>query len=151
MASASELTPEELAAERQAYRIKYYTLTQVGGLMILVSSIHPFYAANQLPGIFILTASVIYEQRKNAAMLTRRILLWGSLVAALWIGFNALNKWYLPPELVDTSSTLVPTFITAQQTVTFGYIGHFIVLIALIQGFRDLRLSARTPRAAGSS
>jgi len=140
----SELTPEEVAAERQAFRIKYYTMAHVGGLMILMSSIHPFYAANQIPGIFILTASVIYDRRKNASKLTRRILVWGSLVAAFFIGFNALNKWYLPPEHVETSSRLVPTFITAQQTVTFGYIGHIIVLIGLIQAFRDMRLAAKT-------
>ena len=51
---ASELqrepTREEMLIERQAYRIKYYTLAHVGGLMILMSSIHPFLAPIKFQG-----------------------------------------------------------------------------------------------------
>ena len=147
MATAA-LTVQGHFAEREASRLKYYTMTQVGGLMILMSSIHPFHAANHLPALFILTACVIYERRKDASLRTRRILVWGSLAAALWIGLNALNKWVLPPPLGDTSLTLVPTFISAEQTVTFGYIGHIIVMVGLIHAFRDIRLSRKDPARA---
>ena len=147
MADTQQLTTEQIAQRRQASQIKYYTLAHVGGLMILVSSFHPFYAANQVPGLIILTASVIYDRRENASKLTKRILAWSSLVAAFFIGFNALNKWYLPPPLVDTTNRLAPTFITAEQTVTWGYIGHIIVLIGLIHCFRDIRLASRQAAA----
>jgi len=141
--SATALTLNEIAEERAGLRHRYYTLAQIGGLMILMSSIHPFYPANHLPAIFILTASAIYDRRKDASRMLQRILVWGSTACALWIGSNALNKWFLPPELLDTTSTFLPTFISGEQTVTFGYIGHVIALIGLLNGFQDMRLAAR--------
>jgi hypothetical protein len=134
------LTPEEKAAEIQSLRMKFFIFTQLGGLMILMSSISPFFAANQIPGIIILTASMIYDNWKSASKLQKRLLVYSSLLSALFIGLNALNKWFVPAELVDKTSKLFPTFITSEMTLTFGYIGHMIVLIGIFQALSEIRI-----------
>jgi len=135
-----QLTPEEKASEIQSLRLKFFIFTQLGGLMILMSSIHPFFAANQIPGIIILTASMVYDRWKNAGKLQKRIMAYSILLSAFWIGFNALNKWYVPDVLTDTSSTMFPTFITSELTLTFGYIGHMIVLFGFFQAVSEIRI-----------
>ncbi len=137
---SKELTLEEKATLRESLRTKFFILTHVGGLMILMSSIHPFFAANHIPGILILMISLGYDHWPNASTVLKLLMLMCGLICSLWIGINALNKWYLPPILNNTSSTIFPTFINSELTLTFGYIGHVIVLIGVVQAFRELIL-----------
>jgi len=138
-----ELTPEEKAEEIQALRMKFFMFTQIGGLMIIFSSFHPFFAANQIPGGIILMTSFVYDRWKSATKGQKRLLAYSCLLAAFFIGFNALNGWYVPADIANAWKPPfpVPTFITSELTLTLGYIGHMIVMIGVFMGLQEIRLS----------
>jgi len=137
-----ELTLEEKVEEIQALRMKFFILTHVGGLMIILSSIHPFFAANQIPGGIILLTSAVFDRWRSASKGQKRLLAYTCLLAALFIGFNALYGWYVPIDIADASAPKfpVPTFISGELTLTFGYVGHMIVMFGVFMGLQEIRI-----------
>jgi hypothetical protein len=138
-----EATPEEKAEEIQSLRMKFFILTHVGGLMIVFSSIHPFFAAHQIPAFIILTSAAIFDRWKSARKGQKRILAYVCLLAAFFIGFNALYGWFTPIDIADAAPPRfpVPTFISSELTLTFGYIGHMIVMFGVFMALQEIRLN----------
>lgn len=134
------LTAQEIVEERNKYRERYFIMVQAGALMILMTSISPFFAANQIPAILILTMSIVYDRWKSASKGQKRLLAYASLVCIFFIGFNALEGWYLPPALGEEVAPLMPNFISAEQAITFGYIGHWIAMFGVFQALMEARL-----------
>lgn len=134
------LTPEEIAIARNKHGERYVIMSQVGALMVMMTSISPFFAANHVPAVLILTMSIVYERWTSASKGQKRLLAYGSLLCVFFIGFNSLLGWFIPPEPVEAAFPLMPTFVSAEQTITFGYIGHWVAMFGAFQALSEIRL-----------
>jgi len=113
---------------------RLFILAHVGALMMLITSFRPFFWPHQVPGAIILTLSVVYDLRRGATKNQRRVVLWTMFFVNLWVLVNYFGHIYTPLIISPEEA------YRAGQTLTFGMLAHFIVVVGIGQGLMSLRL-----------
>ncbi len=122
------VSSEQKIFTRSSLRAKFYIFVQVGGLMILLTSIKPFFGAHNFPALVILILSIVYDRWGNASKKVKRMIVYPILLLGLWIGSNLISHWVVPtPPLTEVARK-------------FGIVGHVLIMVGVFQATKEIRL-----------
>lgn len=126
--SYSHGTPEQKRFTSEILRAKFFIFVQTGGLMILLTSIKPFFGFHHFPALIILALSIVYDRWSNASKKARRSIVYSILLLGLWVGSNLISNWIeATPPLTEVARKL-------------GIVGHVLIMVGVFQAAKEIRL-----------
>lgn len=128
----SELSPAEKALNVANFGSRFFVLGQVGAVIIVMTSLHPFFAIYNIPAAIVLTLTIVWDVWESASKSVKRIIALVTLAAGIVIQVNHLGKFILPE--VDPEMAHMAAFTTVGAAV-----GHLIIIIAAIQGLKAVK------------
>lgn len=131
--NTKELSPAEKALKVTDYGGKFFILGQVGAVIVVMTSLHPFFALYNIPAAIMLTLTIVWDLWESASKSAKKMIALVSLAAAVVIQINSIGKFILP-EVTDPELAYMATI-----TMVGGAIGHLIMIIAAIQGLKAVK------------
>lgn len=128
-----ELNPMEKMMAMAFTRQRSGIFTQLGALILLVTSFNPYFWPHQVTGLIILGLSITLDVWRSANKKQRRIILWTMLVVNEIIFVNFLGRFLMPSVITPEMAYRVGNIIT------FGVLAHIIMLFGIGQGLLSLR------------
>ncbi|MBL4584554.1 MAG: hypothetical protein JKX83_08055 [Pseudomonadales bacterium] len=128
-----ELSAEQKALNVANYGSRFFILGQVGAVIVVMTSLHPFFAIYNIPAAIMLTLTIVWDVWESASKSAKKMIALASLGTGIVIQINSLGKFILP-EVVDPELAYMATL-----TMTGGAIGHLIMIIAAIQGLKAVK------------
>jgi hypothetical protein len=122
------LTPEQIFFARSVLRSKFFIFVHIGALMIMLPTLKPFFGVHHFPGLIILILSVVYDTWITASKKAKRLMVYPTMLLAIWVGVNTINHWVMPSEPLTDTARL------------FGLVGHVLVLVGVFQAQKEIRL-----------
>lgn len=136
-----EMNPVEKQMAIAFMTQRVFIFTHIGALMVLITSFHPYFWPHQLSGAAVLALSIVYDLWRSANKNQRRMLLYSMLLFNLWILVNYFGKFFTPPILSQEEA------YRAGIAMTFGMLGHFIIVAGLTAGLMSLKLMNQDGKA----
>ena len=122
------LTPEQAFFARSVLRSKFFIFVHIGALMILLPTLKPFFGVHHFPAFIILILSIVYDTWVMASKKAKRLMVYPTMLLALWVGVNTINHW------------VMPTVPLTELTSMFGFVGHVLVMVGAFQAIKEIRL-----------
>ncbi len=133
-----ELSVAEKAVAMGMVKNRFFIMVHIGGFMILLTAVSPLYAAHMIPATLMTVLAVVFEKYSGTQVIHRRIMVIIVLLLSIWIGANTTFQWFPVPAEV-TAITFPPVTVTPKMTLSFGFVGHVIVLVAAIEALCGLK------------
>lgn len=131
--NSKELSSAEKALKVNDYGSRFFVLGQVGAVIVVMTSLHPFFALYNIPAAIMLTLTIVWDLWESASKSAKKMIALVSLAAAVVIQINSIGKFILP-EVTDPELAYMATL-----TMVGGAIGHLIMIIAAIQGLKAVK------------
>lgn len=122
------LTPDQKHFTRTTLRAKFFIFVQIGGLMILLTTLKPFFGVHHFPALVILILSIIYDNWLTASKKAKRLIVYPILFLGLWVGSNLISHWVVAtPPLTEVARL-------------FGIVGHVLIMVGVFQATKEIRI-----------
>ena len=131
--NSKELSSAEKALKVTDYGSRFFVLGQVGAVIVVMTSLHPFFALYNIPAAIMLTLTIVWDLWESASKSAKKMIALVSLAAAVVIQVNSIGKFILP-EVTDPELAYMATI-----TMVGGAIGHLIMIVAAIQGLKAVK------------
>ena len=121
------LTPEQRVSARALLRTRFFIFTHIGGLMIAISTLKPFFWEHNIAGGIILAASLIYDLRPTASKKLKRLLSLVCLLASTWVVINCIFHISIPEDI-------------PLSVIKFSIVGAIVTQIGLSAARHEVKL-----------
>ena len=128
-----ELTAAQRELKVTDYGSRFFVLGQVGAVIVMMTSLHPFFALYNIPAAIMLTLTIVWDVWETASKSVKKMIAFAALAAGVVIQINSLGKFILP-EVTDPDMAYIATI-----TMLGGAVGHLIMIIAAIQGLKAVK------------